>query len=1065
MSLAWPGPCLPAALGLPRPVRAFRRSRSRAATALRAAQDDSTVLTGLGQICSVASWPVEAENLRSEVFAGEVMKSPLDSRNYRALTLQNGMKVLLASDPEAISAACALSVHLGFYSDPEDLPGLAHFCEHMLFLGTKEYPEENSFEKFLTANSGSQNVPHLQLQSQRGLRSALQESLKRFSSFFREPLFTASGIEREVSAIDSEFAKNRENDGFRLAQLLKSTAAEGHPERHFGCGNRETLLSKGKVLANSAIFNKPSKEINHGQEELRNQLLRYFQGYDPSLMALCVVGKAKDSGSRVIQFLVEMEPLNVLQSTVEQYLGAVPRRSDAPRPRWAVAPYPPENPAKILEAVPVNELRSVLLEWTFDFENFAARKEFLLAKAQDYLAQILGHEGPGSMHSILKGKGWVNRTTAGVSFDQDDFAIFRLSFDVSEEGLRQKNAIFGAVFSVLNALRQGSPLQAVPDYTIQECRSLAELRWRFAEKLNSQPLCLDAVDLMQDGLSPAFYLSNRFLLLDPPGDGPSGGSLLKAIDHILEQLTPERARYRVFAKDVAPKQSEKWYGVPYRQTEIPKSVLQGWRWSKAPILPGWHVPDPNKFIPQNFALAWPQQDRIKAAALPPELIRNDERWRVFFKADRAFGIPKATCILQCWFPDPSEVKSNTPASSISTAEGRVLARLWQASLADRLTEEYYAARLAGLAANCASTVAGISLSFSGYSDKLLLFVQEVLQKIRDFDGPTPSEFARALDALKREQASFDFQQPYAHAAYFSRLATYIPEYPVEELRAATKRVTLEQVRNFSALLRAKEQSFFGQALIIGNLSVEAAKGILETFDVLPFKGALKGGTAEGLLRSRFAKLQPGQEILQVQPEPNPEETNHALVSLFWTGDELLDGLHSNLLDRVMKAPFYDSIRTQQQLGAAFVIQEDFCKPWMNSWCHSGPRQLQPFKASLKEELLRPDQRLASETGFQYNWRRREEEAALIGQISMKDLLQFYDERIAAGGSLRRRANTAVFANSPKRAEAMRAMKEAYPDVVEDPVKFGEAAPKWPIRNLEKSSESSHGLQDNLREDR
>ena len=81
----------------------------------------------------------------------------------------------------------------------------------------------------------------------------------------------------------------------------------------------------------------------------------------------------------------------------------------------------------------------------------------------------------------------------------------------------------------------------------------------------------------QDGLSPAFYLSNRFLLLDPPGDGPSGGSLLKAIDHILEQLTPERARHRVFAKDVAPKQSEKWYGVPYRQTEIPKSVLQGWR--------------------------------------------------------------------------------------------------------------------------------------------------------------------------------------------------------------------------------------------------------------------------------------------------------------------------------------------------------------------------------------------------------------------------------------------------------------------------------------------------------
>lgn len=35
---------------------------------------------------------------------------------------------------------------------------LAPTPRHMLFLGTKEYPEENSFERFLTANSGSQNA-------------------------------------------------------------------------------------------------------------------------------------------------------------------------------------------------------------------------------------------------------------------------------------------------------------------------------------------------------------------------------------------------------------------------------------------------------------------------------------------------------------------------------------------------------------------------------------------------------------------------------------------------------------------------------------------------------------------------------------------------------------------------------------------------------------------------------------------------------------------------------------------------------------------------------------------
>lgn len=35
----------------------------------------------------------------------------------------------------------------GCMSDPWHLQGLAHFLEHMLFLGTKKYPEENAFEK------------------------------------------------------------------------------------------------------------------------------------------------------------------------------------------------------------------------------------------------------------------------------------------------------------------------------------------------------------------------------------------------------------------------------------------------------------------------------------------------------------------------------------------------------------------------------------------------------------------------------------------------------------------------------------------------------------------------------------------------------------------------------------------------------------------------------------------------------------------------------------------------------------------------------------------------------
>ncbi|CAN0174853.1 unnamed protein product, partial [Ectocarpus sp. 8 AP-2014] len=44
--------------------------------------------------------------------------------------------VLLISDPETDKEAAAMDVRVGQTSDPAHLQGTAHFCEHMLFLGT-----------------------------------------------------------------------------------------------------------------------------------------------------------------------------------------------------------------------------------------------------------------------------------------------------------------------------------------------------------------------------------------------------------------------------------------------------------------------------------------------------------------------------------------------------------------------------------------------------------------------------------------------------------------------------------------------------------------------------------------------------------------------------------------------------------------------------------------------------------------------------------------------------------------------------------------------------------------
>ncbi len=140
----------------------------------------------------------------------EVIHSPRDTRDYRALKLPNGIEALLISDPKADQAAAALSVGIGQFSDPENRPGLAHYLEHMLFLGTEAYPEADDFSKFIAQAGGFSNA--YTADEETNYHFAVQpvhlsEGLKRFSQFFIKPLFDETYAGRELHAVDSEHQK------------------------------------------------------------------------------------------------------------------------------------------------------------------------------------------------------------------------------------------------------------------------------------------------------------------------------------------------------------------------------------------------------------------------------------------------------------------------------------------------------------------------------------------------------------------------------------------------------------------------------------------------------------------------------------------------------------------------------------------------------------------------------------------------------------------------------------------------------------------------------------------
>ena len=65
-------------------------------------------------------------------------RAEVDDRSYRIITLPNQLEVLLIHDATADKASAAMDVNVGSFSDAEDMPGIAHAVEHLLFMGTEK---------------------------------------------------------------------------------------------------------------------------------------------------------------------------------------------------------------------------------------------------------------------------------------------------------------------------------------------------------------------------------------------------------------------------------------------------------------------------------------------------------------------------------------------------------------------------------------------------------------------------------------------------------------------------------------------------------------------------------------------------------------------------------------------------------------------------------------------------------------------------------------------------------------------------------------------------------------
>lgn len=284
-------------------------------------------------------------------------------QTHGVFKLPNDLEVLVVSDPNFTLSSAALSVKVGTWSDPVEHPGLAHFLEHMLFMGTKKYPQVGEFKQFLESHLGYSNASTFDTNTSYRFQiesGHLREALDRFSQFFISPLFDPTYTEKEKTAVHNEYESKINNAAFRLSQVLAEMSPNGHPFRKFIVGSRESLARVNRTV-----------------------LLDFYEKhYSANAMKLVLTGPQK---------------VEELQALAKTYFSKIPNRK-IQAPDYSAMEYP--IPAgQWAEIKPLSSANSITLF-------FPVRPEVLTLehKSLTLFCHMISTDQQGSFYSELKRK-------------------------------------------------------------------------------------------------------------------------------------------------------------------------------------------------------------------------------------------------------------------------------------------------------------------------------------------------------------------------------------------------------------------------------------------------------------------------------------------------------------------------------------------------------------------------------------------------------------------------------------------------------------------------------------
>ena len=533
----------------------------------------------------------------------EIERSPADTREYRALVLDNGLEALVVSDPGTDKAAAALNVNVGGADDPDARPGLAHFLEHMLFLGTGKYPDPGEYGRFLAEHGGSGNASTSFAHTSYFFdvdAAHLEGALDRFAQFFISPRFDREYVERERQVVHSEYISRRRSDRLRSFAAWKQTLHPRHPLARFLVGNASTLADR------------PGADV-------RDELIDFYEAsYSSHLMKLVVVGR---------------EPPEVLADWVRARFAAVPRRDSEPR-RIAVPLYREGLLPARLDIDPIREMHTISLSFAIP-----PLRPHYRAHPLALVSHLLGHEGRGSLLSALKARGWAEGLSAGPSMSHPDFAAFGITVRATEAGVAHVREVVAAVFAYLDLVRG----EGIEPRHYEELARMARIDFRFLDKTGARAHARS--------LASALHVYPVHEVLTAPYRFDDFDPGLER--RFLSELTPDRVLVTVAAKGLTTDAVAPFHDTPYRLSPVPRETVARWR-DPAPD-DAFALPEPNPFVPVDLALI-----DARPAASRPVRVASRPGFDLWHRADVDFGQPRTNF----YFAVRSPVANDSPGHAV-----------------------------------------------------------------------------------------------------------------------------------------------------------------------------------------------------------------------------------------------------------------------------------------------------------------------------------------------------------------------------------------------------------------